>query len=74
MSEGTDEYAQGLAPRKLSREDARVEQHLYWSGKSMAERLAASAELTKRLYRMRGIDLDERKTDFVVSRVRRRKG
>jgi hypothetical protein len=60
--------------RKLSREEARMEQHLYWSGKSMSERLAASTELTKRLYRMRGIDLDERKADFTPSRVRRSQG
>ncbi|MEO7028496.1 MAG: type II toxin-antitoxin system VapC family toxin [Acidobacteriaceae bacterium] len=44
------------------------------TGKSMPERLAAATELTKRLNRMRGIDLDERKADFTPSRVRRRQG
>jgi hypothetical protein len=61
-------------PRKLSHEEARKEQLLYWSRKSIPERLAAATELTRRMYRMRGIDLDERKTDFTPSRVRRRQG
>ena len=63
-----------LAPRKLTHEQARMEQRLYWSGKSMSERLAAATELTKRLYRVRGIDLDERKADFTPGRVRRSQG
>jgi hypothetical protein len=61
-------------PRKLSHDAARMEQHLYWSGKSVAERLAAATELTRRMYKMRGIDLDERKADFTPSRVRRLRG
>ena len=61
-----------FAPRKLNHEAARREQRLYWSGKSVAQRLAAATELTKRMYRMRGIDIDERKADFTPSRVRRR--
>ena len=38
----------------------------------MAERLAAMTALTRRMYRLRGIDLDEFKTDLTPSRVRRR--
>jgi len=52
--------ANPLAPRKLSPENARLEQRRYWLKKSMTERLAAATELTKRLYQMRGIDLDKR--------------
>jgi hypothetical protein len=66
--------ASDWAPRKLSREAGKMEQRLYWSRKSIPERLAAMTELTRRMYKMRGIDLDERKTDFTVSRVRRRQG
>ena len=61
-------------PRKLSHDEARMEQLLYWSRKSIPERLAAATELTRRMYRMRGIDIDERKADFTPSRVRRSKG
>jgi hypothetical protein len=59
MSEGWGEL------RKLTRDEARMEQHLYWSRKSVPERLAAATEL------IRGIDLDERKADFTPSRVPR---
>ena len=62
-----------LAPRKLSHLEAKMEQLNYWSGKSIPERLAAMTSLTRRMYLMRGIDIDERKADFTVSRVRRRK-
>ncbi len=51
-----------------------MEQRLYWSRKSIPERLAAMTELTRRMYKMRGIDIDESKADFTPSRVRRRKG
>ena len=51
-----------------------MEQLLYWSRKSIPERLAAATELTRRMYRMRGIDIDERKADFTPSRVRRSQG
>jgi hypothetical protein len=60
--------------RKLTREQARLEQRLYWSRKSIPERLAAATELTQRMYRMRGIDLDESQTDFTPVRIRRRRG
>jgi len=63
-----------IAPRKLSHDEARREQRLYWSGKSVAERLAAMTELTRRMYRMQGIDIDEYKADFTPRRVRRSKG
>ena len=69
-----DSAASDWAPRKLTREEGKMEQRLYWSRKSIPERLAAMTELTRRMYKMRGIDLDERKADFTVSRVRRRKG
>ena len=61
-------------PRKLTCAQARMEQRVYWSRKSVPERLAAMTDLTKRMYRMRGIDLDELKADFTPRRVRRRKG
>jgi hypothetical protein len=60
------------SPRKLTHEEARLEQIAYWSTKSIPERLAAATALTKRMYRMRGIDLDEYKADFTPSRVSRR--
>ncbi len=69
----TDETPQSGA-RKLSHQQARTEQRLYWSRKSVAERLAAATTLTERLYKMRGVDLNERKADFTVSRVRRLQG
>jgi hypothetical protein len=70
MATGSAEW---LAPRKLTHDEARREQRLYWSQKSAAERLAAMADLTRRMYKMRGIDIDERKADFTPSRVRRSK-
>lgn len=72
--ERTTEGARLLAPRKLSHAEARTEQRLYWSRKSIPERLAAATELTRRMYRMRGIDIDERKADFTPGRVRRSQG
>jgi hypothetical protein len=51
-----------------------MEQMLYWSRKSIPERLAAATALTRRMYRMRGIDLDEQEADFTPGRVRRRQG
>ncbi len=63
-----------LTPRKLTHLQAKMEQRLYWSGKSVAERLAAMTDLTRRMYRMRGISLDEYETDLTPRRVRRRQG
>jgi hypothetical protein len=74
MTESLGTFDQGFAPRKLDRRQARLEQLLYWSRKSVPERLAAATELTRRMYKMRGIDINERKTDFTPSRVRRRQG
>ena len=78
MAEGATEnerlLAGELSPRRLTREQAREEQRAYWSGKSVAERLAAMTELNRRMYAMRGIDVDERKTDFTPRWVRRSKG
>jgi len=62
------------APRKLTRAQASAEQRVYWSRKTIPERLAAMTDLTKRMYRMRGIDLDELKADLAPRRVRRRQG
>ena len=59
--------------RKLSREQARREDLLYWSRKSIPERLAAATALTRRLYRMRGIDIDEQQADLTPRRVSRRR-
>ena len=58
-------------PRKLTREQALAESRLYWSEKTVAERLAASEALTRRLYEMRGINRDDTEADFTPSRVRR---
>ena len=66
------EMADSWAPRKLTHEQGRAEQRLYWSRMSVPERLAAATALTKRMYLMRGIDIDEFKTDFTPRRVRRR--
>jgi hypothetical protein len=72
--EATGGVAGDWAPRKLTREAGKVEQRLYWSGKSMAERLAAATTLTERMYRMRGIVIDDQAADLTPRRVRRRKG
>ena len=61
-----------LAPRKLTHAEARMEQLLFWQTKSVAERIAAAQALTRRMYLMRGIDLDEFKADLTPSRVPRR--
>jgi len=71
MTESSATFVQGLAPRKLDHQQARLEQRLYWSQKSGPERLAAMTELNRRMYKMRGIDLDERKVDWNPRRVRR---
>ena len=65
------EITTDFAPRKLTRQQARLEQLLYWSRKSIPERLAAASSLTRRMYLMRGIDIDQFKTDLTPSRVRR---
>ncbi len=52
---------QSLTPRKLTHRQARLEQLLYCSKRSIAERLGASAALTKRLDSMRGIEIDDGK-------------
>jgi len=60
------------APRKLTHHQARMEQLLYWSRESIPERLVAATALTARMYRMRGIDIDEFETDLTPRRVSRR--
>ena len=73
MSEDTNGLS-SLAPRKLSHAEARMEQRLYWSKKSIPERLAAMTALTKRMNEMRGIFINEQNPDLTPCRVRRRKG
>ncbi len=55
---------EGFAPRKLTHHQARMEQLLYWSRKSIPERLAAATALTARMYKMRGISIDEQEADL----------
>jgi len=62
-----------FAPRKLTRHQARMEHLLYWSSKTIPERLAAAGALTRRLYQMRVIGIDQFKTDLTPGRVRRSK-
>jgi hypothetical protein len=62
------------APRKLTHDAARQEQRAYWAGKSIAERLTAMTELNERLRRMRGIEIDQRKTGLTPRRIRRSRG
>lgn len=59
------------APRNLTHDAARLEQRVYWSRKSIPERLAAMTALTRRMYEMRGIAYDEQEADFTPSRIRR---
>lgn len=60
------------AARKLTHEQARAEQRLYWMEMTVAERLIASRALTDRLLRMRGLKPNERLTDLTARRVARR--
>ena len=60
--------------RKLGYHEARMEQLVSWSRKSIPERLAAATSLTRRMYQMRGIPYDEQEADFTASRVRRHRG
>ena len=60
-----------LAPRKLTHQQARMEQLLYWSRKSIPERLKVMTALTRRMNRLRGIFIDEQNPDFTPRRVRR---
>ena len=73
MTEGaTSSAPSDWAPRKLTRHQAKLEQRLYWSRKSIPERLAAMTALTERMHRMMGIDTDEQRADLTPRRVRRR--
>ena len=65
---------QQWAPRKLTHAQGQLEQLAYWHSKTIPERLAAATALTRRVYKMRGINLDEFETDFSPRRVSRRKG
>src|SRR5206468_11012801 len=68
------EDADDPTPRKLTHEQARAEQRLYWSKKSASERYAAMRALTRRMNAMREIFIDERNPDLTPRFVRRRKG
>ncbi len=59
------------APRKLTHAQARLEQLLDASRMSLPERLAAARALTERMYKLQGIDFDEREADFTPHRVPR---
>jgi hypothetical protein len=65
---------QQWAPRKQTHTQGQMEQLIYWRGRTIPERLAAATALTRRMYKMRGIDLDAFETDFSPRRVSRRKG
>ena len=60
---------QQWAPRKLTHSQGQLEQLLYWRGRTVPERLAAATALKRRMYKMRGIDLDAFETDFSPRRV-----
>lgn len=66
-----EEDRSSLVPRKLTHEQARLEQRRPWSKWSIAERLSAMTALTERPYRMRGINLHEFQTDLHPCRVLR---
>jgi hypothetical protein len=54
-----------------------MEQLVYWSQRSIPERLEAAAALTRRMNDMRGTTqekYDEQQADLTPRRVRRRKG
>lgn len=72
MDGSLSEGANNSAPRKLTREQAKMEQRLYWSQKSIPERLAAMTALNKRMNAVRGIVIDEQNPDLSARRVRRR--
>jgi len=59
------------SPRRLSHQAARMEQLVYWSGKSIPERLAAMTALNRRMLEMRGIAYDELDANLTPRRVRR---
>lgn len=61
-----------LSLRKLTHEEARAEQRLYWSRKSPAERLSAMWELNRRMALWRGVDPDQQNTDWTVCLVSHR--
>ena len=60
--------------RKLTHKRGKQEQRAWAASLSVAERLQAAAALTRRLYQMRGIDIDAFKTDLTPRRTARRKG
>jgi hypothetical protein len=69
MTDGPESFA----PRKLTYDQARAELRLYWSRKSVPERLAAMTALNERVYKPRGIDLDDSKNDWTARHVSRRR-
>ena len=50
METSMTEGASIFAPRKLTRQQARMEQLVYWSRKSIPDQLAAATALTRRRF------------------------
>jgi hypothetical protein len=59
--------------RKLTHAAARAEQRLDTMSMTVAERLAAMAELNRRMYRMQGVEIDDREPGFNAGFVTRRR-
>jgi len=59
--------------RKLTHAAARAEQRLEAMSMTVAERLAAMAELNRRMYRMQGAEIDDREAGFNARFVTRRR-
>jgi hypothetical protein len=70
----SDLASESAAPRMLTHAQARDEQRKYWASKTPAERIAAATELKRRSLAILGINLDDRKADFTISRIPRRRG
>jgi hypothetical protein len=59
--------------RKLTHAAARSEQRLETMRMSVAERLAAMSELNRRMYRMQGVEVDDREASFSAGLITRRR-
>jgi hypothetical protein len=74
MEDSVKKPGEGLGLRQLTHAEARAEQRLYWSGKTMAERLEGMWELNRRMAAWRGVELDERSATWTIRRVTHRGG
>jgi hypothetical protein len=72
MDGNVEKPGESVVLRKLTHTEARAEQRLYWSRKTMAERLTAMWELNRRMALWRGVGLDERETAWTIRRVSHR--